>query len=139
MVSGPILVVGSNSRTGDWSPSTGSSALAAASVPWMCYFKHSGKFRGNFSEKHGPWFSLIHFDGCIFFKGVGSTTKEENLGNQTPTKNVFPRFARLACQKNSPSWKLYLKAPQIGKGKSHVTNCPISGFHEFVFFGTKFY
>ena len=53
--------VGSNSRTGDWSPSTGSSALAAASVPWMCYFKQQpvegfsgGNHRGNFSEKHGP-------------------------------------------------------------------------------------
>ena len=93
------------------------------------------------------WFSSrklgkkIQFDGCIFFKGVGSTTKEDNLGHQTPIKNVFSRLAaRLACQKNSPSWKLYLKCPkQIEKGKSHVTNCPISGFHEFVFFDTKFY
>ena len=48
---GGQFFVGSNSRTGDWSPSTGSPALAAASVPWMCYSKHipvegfSGKFR----------------------------------------------------------------------------------------------
>ena len=35
------------------------------------------------------WGFMIQLDGCIFFKGVGSTTKEENLGHQIPTGGTF--------------------------------------------------
>ena len=50
---------------------------------------------------------------------------------------MFPRFARLASQKNKPSWKLYLKAPPKLE-KENLTS-QIAQFlgSMFLFFDTK--
>ena len=138
----------------------------------MCYFKHSGKFRGNFSEKHGPWFSLkrtcekqlVNLQYWVVATQISFDFHPENWGFHDPLwrLHIFQRgwfnhqleileikHQLKTCSPGSPGWPLrkttllealFKGPPQIGKGKSHVTNCPISGCHEFVFLTLyKFY